>query len=281
MPKKNKRLRGVTYPGHKSPYTGLAQWINSILPHDPEASYMEPFAGMIGVLLNRDPSKVEVVNDTYDRIVNWWEVVRDKTDELYHKCFYTPFSDTVLEKCTTTIDEGTDVERAWKLFVSFTCSYGGYGPRKKLGVTYAGGAHSSNRARAFERFLEDVHDIANRIRNVQITNRDALEVLSGPISQYDYAIIYCDPPYYSRRKDIYKFNNDFDIDELTEILYTQKGSVAISGVDQEWDHLGWERHEKKINRSVGRGKRREDTEVLWTNYSIPKQGGLYDEKKES
>lgn len=266
-------LRGVPYPGHKSSFTGLAQWVNSILPIDKDATYVEPFAGMLGVLLDRLPSKVEIINDTNDRVVNWWQVVRDKPEELYHKCYFTPFADKTVEYASSTIDEGTDVERAWKWFVIANCTYGSFGPRKKLGVTYANSGYTANRARAFERWLEQSTELANRMRNVQITHRDGNELLAKTASM-DYAIVYCDPPYYSRRQDIYKENNAIDIDQLTESLSNQEGRAAISGVDTEWDHLNWDRHEKHINRAVGQGRRRADTEVLWVNFEIDTQGRL-------
>ena len=69
-------LRTLSYYGGKRGY-GKAKWIASFLPQTPDSCYIEPFAGMAGALLARQPIKREVVNDLNRRIVNWWQAVRD------------------------------------------------------------------------------------------------------------------------------------------------------------------------------------------------------------
>ena len=49
-----------------------------------------------------------------------------------------------------------------------------------------------------------------------------------------------------------------DVDCLTDLLWAQAGRVAISGVGDNWDHLGaqWQRHERvtvRRNRAVRNG----------------------------
>lgn len=39
--------------------------------------YVEPFGGSGAVLLNKQPAWMEVYNDLYDRVVNFFEVLRD------------------------------------------------------------------------------------------------------------------------------------------------------------------------------------------------------------
>ena len=52
------------------------------MPEQYDVGFVEPFAGMFLVLLNRPKSKVEIINDINDRIVNYARVVRDQPEEL-------------------------------------------------------------------------------------------------------------------------------------------------------------------------------------------------------
>ncbi len=83
--------RTLSYYGGKRGY-GKAQWIASFLPHTPDSCYIEPFAGMAGVLLARAPVKTEILNDLNGRVVNWWRAVRDKPEEFGRLLEFTPFS---------------------------------------------------------------------------------------------------------------------------------------------------------------------------------------------
>ena len=64
---------GLSYYGGKNPQRGVPHWINSLLPSTKECTlYVEPFCGMMGVLLSRQESFCEIVNDANERVVNWW-----------------------------------------------------------------------------------------------------------------------------------------------------------------------------------------------------------------
>lgn len=249
----------------------MAGWINSLLPREHKVTYVEPFAGMLSVLLIRPPSWTEIANDLNDRVVNWWQVVRDKPDELFHKMAFSPISETDFHYCRNTIDEGSEVDRAMKFGVLLTNSVSALETRGTFGVRYSV-ANYAKRSRDFERFLEHCHAVANRLRNVQLLNRDAIELLER-LQGIPHAVIYCDPPYPSRRNEYGQDVKDYDA--LAETLLRQSGRVAISGVGDEWNHLGWERHERPITRRMGVRKpgqlQRPDTEVVWTNYSLETQ----------
>ena len=56
------KYRSLPYFGGKRGY-GLAEWIASHLPLSDDIAYIEPFAGMAGVLLSRPAVKIEILND--------------------------------------------------------------------------------------------------------------------------------------------------------------------------------------------------------------------------
>ena len=109
--------RALGWIGGKSFYgthrTG--RWINSLLP-PPEATYtyVEPYAGMLGLLLQRRPAKREIVSDLDADLINWWTVVRDRPEELAELLEWTPgwSSDLFAEACHN-LDHPDPVKRAY------------------------------------------------------------------------------------------------------------------------------------------------------------------------
>lgn len=78
-----RRLSALYWPGGKSGNgAGVGRWIADQLPWRYSSCYVEPFAGMLGVLLQRKPVQTEIVNDSDERVVNWWRVVRDRHLDL-------------------------------------------------------------------------------------------------------------------------------------------------------------------------------------------------------
>jgi len=130
------------------------------------------------------------------------------------------------------------------------------------------------------RWLGDaVKLLAQRMCDVQIENRDALEILERAAICKD-AVVYCDPPYRTAECDVYgEDSKGTDWDRMAELLKAQEGRCAISGYGAEWDMLGWQRFEKtkgfSVLKSTGYREAQTRTEVLWCNYQpAPRQGVL-------
>ena len=109
--------RALGWVGGKSFYgthkTG--RWIAGLLP-PPEATYtyLEVYAGMLGILLQRRPAKREIVSDLDGDLINWWTVVRDQPEELAELLEWTPSwsSDLFAEACHN-LDFPEPVRRAY------------------------------------------------------------------------------------------------------------------------------------------------------------------------
>ena len=77
----------LKYPGAKN---RLAPWICEYIPkHD---VYLEPFAGSLAVLFNKQRSHIETVNDIDGEIVNFFRILRDRSGELERTIEFTPYS---------------------------------------------------------------------------------------------------------------------------------------------------------------------------------------------
>ena len=255
MTRLSNRGLALSYLGGKAK-TG--RWIANQLPQTTDCTYIEPFAGMLGVLLQRPPSRSEIVNDANERIVNWWQTIRDHPTDVATRLEWTPSSRTDFDNAADSLDDPDPIVRAWALTVVLSdgfmhTDYGNLSWQPTYDTTGVKALPGRER----------LQRLADRIRDVQLENRDACDILER-IAKVPQAVVYCDPPYRSSviGSDMYK--TEPDLNRLTELLQAQQGQVAISGYNDEWDHLGWRKTPRHVQSAVGaRGNR---LEHLWFNY---------------
>ena len=272
---RKKRLKGLAYYGGKSPNKMLSRWIASMLPYDNDTTYVEPFAGMLGVLLCRPKVKIEMVNDIDGNLINWWKCIRDYPDELARLTELTPISrDLFAEAKFDLVNKKklSPLKRA--LAFHIIC---------ERSIMHGNDAKSANpsfhfaKGLGFSRMkLDTMRLLAVRLRDVQIESIDALALLEKTVS-LKHTVIYCDPPYGIDADTSPYMYEKFDKEGMTELLKDHKGTVAVSGYGADWDHLGWNRFDYATKSSSvvnfsGRvfkeGTTKERVEVLWVNFKV-------------
>ncbi len=270
-----KKLKTLRYYGGKNPYNNTGKFVANLIPWNKHTTYVEPFAGMLGVLLQRKPVANEIINDLNSDVVNWWNQVRENTEKLAHKIAFTPWSRETFNNAQKMLlnPKLDNLNRAWAFHVIIQQSLF-HGPCNNnswsIGYNYLTNASSGKWTG------KELLPLANRLFRVQVENRNALGLLERMIEE-DRAVIYCDPPYRSANTNPYGVL-DIDWDRMTELVKSQKGKVAISGYGDEWDQLGWVRNEyKTIFRGTTKNKKAsERIEVLWTNYQpVPNTDNLF------
>ena len=263
-------LASLPYYGGKA--RGKGKWIASLLPKEHKVCYLEPFGGMFSVLLAREPSKYEMINDLNDRVINWARAVRDHPEEFGYLIENTPHSYKEFVFSLENVDnlELSPLQRAvaFHVIISQSVQKGDNAAPSNFRRVYAVNVGSLGKWRS-----ERVMYLSERLFNVQLLCEDALGLLERTRDK-NHMVIYCDPPYYTADTSAYRLN-ELDYDKMADVLLAQKGRVAVSGYGDEWDKLGWERHEKET-RFYGIGqnasqKPSKRVEVLWTNYSLESQ----------
>jgi DNA adenine methylase len=245
-------------------------------------TYVEPFGGGASVLLNKEPSAVEIYNDLDESITRLFRVLRDDGEELRKLLALTPYSEREFEAAGDPADN--DVEKARRDFVRWRMSLGGRG--KAFSFT----RHRSRREMAdvVSGFLstidEEMPKIIERLRKVQILCRPAIDLIKGwdgPTT-----LFYCDPPYLAetrdrRTTDVYGVEmSDEEHKELAEALRACQGKVVLSGYPSAlYDELyhGWRRIEFAMpNHASSEATKARMTEVLWLNWTdAPKDSFLF------
>ncbi len=109
-------------------YGGKFYLAKRIIAQFPEHHiYLEPFGGAASVLLNKQPSNVEIYNDLDLRISRLFRVLRDQGTAFQEQLQLTPYSQVEFNLAADYPKRATDVHKAVCDFVRFRQSFGGRG----------------------------------------------------------------------------------------------------------------------------------------------------------
>lgn len=259
-------------------YGGKSTHLKWLLPLLPECKhYVEPYSGSAVVLLNRDPSPIETINDINGEVVNFFRILRDRPEELIGAIQLTPFSREEFALARFADDHPDDLERARRFCVLCQQSYGAVGLQATIchwstSITYSQRHIAQNVAKILSK-NEALDYTARRLLNVQIENRPAIEI----IKKYDThdTLFYCDPPYihatrYMRHHYVDEMGDAEHI-ELADLLNRVKGKVALSGYENElYDDLypapKWRKYMAEERVTAAANNRSKRREILWMNY---------------
>lgn len=260
--------RILHYPGSK---WSMANWIIEHMPaHE---TYLEPFFGSGAVLFNKTLSKLETVNDLDGDVVNLFQVIRERPEELAQMVRWTPYSRK--EYYLSYEPSENEVERARRFLVRTWQAIGAKtsdrtGWRSNLQIDKA---PNKTWPKQWAELPSEIVEISGRLKDVQIENQPALKVIER--YRFPEVFIYADPPYVlsTRSNRMYRHEmSDNDHMELLEILDKHPGPVMLSGYshplyDDRLKH--WKREE--VKGYADRGKAR--TEVVWINPVAAEQVG--------
>lgn len=253
----------LNYPGAK---WGMAAEIVSLMP--PHRSYLEPFFGSGAVLFNKPPSAIETVNDIDGDIVNFFRVLREQPEMLADAISLTPYAREVFDDAHA--NRGTDdFDRAYRFAIRSKMGHG-YKTNTKTGFkidTYR--RKRSYCVSCWDRFPIDLLEAAERLKEVQIENRPALDLIRK--FNHENVLIYADPPYLLETRGAKQYRHEMtkqDHINLLEALKQHKGTVILSGYPSEMydrELEGWSR----ITRKSYNQNKDQRTEVLWCNFDTP------------
>ncbi|MGB1283648.1 MAG: DNA adenine methylase [Polaribacter sp.] len=256
-------------------YGGKINLVSTILPLIPDHKiYTEAFFGGGAIFFAKPPSETEVINDTNNMVVNFYEVVKTDFEALKTKIEATLFSRATYTVALTIYRMPhlfNKLQQAWAFYIGTNCGfscqinswgYDKYGKRVKAFI---------NKKMLFNQ------DIPKRLENTQVENNDALKVIKSR-DAVD-AFHYVDPPYYNSDMGHYGNYTLADYEKLLQTLSIVKGKFLLSSYPSEilekfTKENGWHtiRMEKPLSARkavVGKSRGRK-IEVLTANYPIQK-----------
>lgn len=212
-------------------YGGKQQMLRHILPLIPDhIVYCEPFCGGAAVYWSKTPSKVEVINDLNDELINFYIVIQTRFKDLQKMVKCTLHSRKIHREAWDIYQNPAiydPVRRAWAIWVLSSQSFG-----SQLSKSWGFDKTKSSIARkVMNKKRQFTDDLKERIELTQIENRDALDV----IRLYDTpeTFHYLDPPYPDTNQGHYKGYTMDDLEQLLIRLSSIKGKFLLSNYPQE------------------------------------------------
>lgn len=275
--------RSMKGRGMKTPcayYGGKQKMVKYILPLIPDHRvYCEPFAGGLAIFFAKEKSKVEVINDINGEVVNFYEILKTRFEDLHKKVDITMHSRSQFNKAKKIYrnpKKYDTVERAWAFWMVTNQSHthkigGGFKTSDRLAKGGNPAVTLRNRKRQFS-IYED------RMMDTDIECMDALELIERRDSIHTF--FYLDPPYYNSDMGHYRGYKLDDFKNLLDLISGIKGRFLLSSypsdiLDEYTKKNDWNQNKLTVKLTAG-GINRTKNEVLTWNYKVVLQQYLLD-----
>jgi DNA adenine methylase len=207
-------------------YGGKQKLVTTILPLIPaHKMYVEPFVGGGAIFFAKEPSHIEVINDTNKELINFYNILQNRFVELQKMVAVTLHSRTLHRDAQVVYEFAhlfDEIKRAWAVWVLSTQSFsamldGSFGYDKTDNTTTKKITNKRNQ------FTEEY---AIRLQNVQVECADAIYII-GSRDTTD-SFFYIDPPYFNSDCGHYNGYSEQDFENLLKLLTTIKGKFILS-----------------------------------------------------
>ena len=181
--------------------------------------YVELFAGTASVLLRKPPSDVEILNDAYSELINFYLVVVNRYEEFMDRARWF-ISSQELHKYYKQLKPTNNLDRALKFFYLNWFSFVGWQGSLNYQLTRN---QKSNRTINEDKFFS----FRERMKGVQILDRSYRDLI--PDIDFVDTFFFVDPPYYElgNRNYILSFKHS-DHERLAELLSKISGKFLLT-----------------------------------------------------
>lgn len=254
-------------------YGGKQKLMPVILPLIPEHNlYAEPFCGGAAIFFGKEPSNVEVINDTNSELINFYKVAQNRFVELNQMVNITLHSRRLHADAKVVYDNPhlfDEVKRAWAVWVLSSQGFAGaldgtFGYDKAKDTTTK---KITNKRNAF------TEEIAIRLQHVNIECADAVYIIQSRDTPDSF--FYVDPPYYNSNCGHYDGYTIDDFERLLKTLSAIKGKFLLSSYPSDVlssysNANGWKTrvYEQGVSVNAKSGYLKKKWEVLTSNYDI-------------
>lgn len=234
--------------------------------------YCEPFLGGAAIFFAKEKSKVEIINDTNNELINFYKVLQNRYHELNALVMVSLHSRELHDDANIIYNKPKlfdEVKRAWAVWVLATQSFssqlgGSWGMDRQKSTLPLKITNKKNK------FTEE---LAIRLQNVQIECADALYIIKS--RDCADAFFYIDPPYYNANMGHYDGYTIEDFEMLLKLLSEIKGKFLLSSYPSEllekyttnnkWQTISIE---QKVSAGHYSSRQKKKIEVLTANYGI-------------
>lgn len=248
------------------------QLCHELPPHN---CWVEAFGGSLSMTLAKAPAPIEVVNDIDNDIINVFIQLRNNPEELCRQIALTPYSRQEFENSRIDQIGDNELEKARKFLIQAMMAINGVFGKEKGGFSYSQSYSRNGRDARVNRWYnlpERLTNVVERIRNVRIENKNALDLIKMFVNR-PATLVYLDPPYLGDRTQGYM--NDANDEtfhlELLNIAVKSKCMIFISGYKSDlYDSLltekkGWSKKSFETFTKDSKGQVHDRSEYVWMN----------------
>ncbi|MBC8489123.1 MAG: DNA adenine methylase [Bacteroidetes bacterium] len=276
---KNYAYRKVNAPfGYFGSKNKIAFQLCRELP--PHYCWVEAFCGSAALTLAKAPAAIEVINDINGEIVNLFQQLRKNHKELCRLISLTPYARQELEYARTGNENDSELDRARNFLVQSMMTINAVFGKERGGFSYSQSYSRNGRDARVNRWYnlpERLTRVVERLRNVRIENRNAIELLKMFVNR-PATLVYLDPPYLCKRTKGYinDANDEAFHMELLELAKEAKCMIFISGYyNKLYDKLlkektGWKCKTIDTTTRDSKGQSYIRSEVVWMNKHFQK-----------
>lgn len=177
--------------------------------------YCEVFAGALWVMLEKPLSKLEIINDINNDLINFYKVIqnKEKCNELINRLYFIPKSREIFDEYDIKIKNKSykdDIDHALMFYYLLKLVFGGRFDRVKKSFCIPNDGRKNIN---YDKFPDDFLELHERLKDVFIEKQDYKYILD----KYDRedGLFFLDPPYLDTTEHNYGVN--FDIKEYTTL----------------------------------------------------------------
>lgn len=247
---------------------GKSRLRNKIIPQIPNHTcYVEPFFGAGWVYFGKEPSKVEVINDIDQELVNLFRVIKLHPEELdkYLKNDYAiKLSNRTTFSQMQKVDKATltDIQRAARFMYLNKFSFASKGMHYGYGTTQPPKKQID---------LERITKLSERLENTYIESLPATDIIKRYDREETFFMV--DPPYLETSLD-FSFDQQIEFsfkehEELRDCLASIKGKFLLTINDHEYIrelYKDFSVDVVEVPYSVSNGKVQRVSELMIRNY---------------
>lgn len=206
----------LRYPGGKGKLTSFMEYMVNSLEHQ-GGTYIEPFAGGAGIaveLLLRNVVSRIVINDYDKGVWSFWKAILTETDRFIEQVRTVPLT---MEEWKRQREICTSQNGKYSFELGFATFY--MNRTNRSGIIKGGVIGGQEQAGDWtmdvrfnrEELINRISSIAEKKSDIKLYNKDINSFIKHYIPLYEEnALIYFDPPYYKKGKQLYMnfFNHE-------------------------------------------------------------------------
>lgn len=251
-------------------YGGKQQMLRIILPLIPNHKiYTEAFFGGGALFFAKEPSDVEIINDSNSEVSNFYKILKTRYAELQSRIEQTLHSRREYADSMIIYENPhlfNEMERAAAFYILTNQGWG-----SKIGSWGYSVQDNKTSLKDFNKKRQFTDEYSNRLNLTQIENNDVIKVIQSRDTEDTFH--YLDPPYLNCNQGHYSGYTLNDFEQLLTALTSIKGKFLMSSypekiLEKYVEDNGWYSVSIVISKSVSNKIGAKKTEVLTANYPI-------------